>query len=29
VDSKKSSYGSQVFNRVVTLRDTWAKIIKK
>ena len=29
VDSQKSSYGSQVFNRVVTLRDTWAKIIKK
>ena len=29
VDSKKSSYGSQVFNRVVTLRDTWAKIVKK
>ena len=29
VDNKKSSYGLQVFNRVVTLRDTWAKIIKK
>jgi len=29
VDSQKSSYGSQVFNRVVTLRDTWAKIVKK
>ncbi len=29
VDSQKSSNDSQVFNRIVTLRDTWAKIAKK
>jgi glutaminyl-tRNA synthetase len=28
VDSKDSSPGSLVFNRTVTLRDTWAKILK-
>ncbi|MEK9629742.1 MAG: glutamine--tRNA ligase/YqeY domain fusion protein [Nitrospinota bacterium] len=29
VDPQKNSKGSQVFNRIVTLRDTWAKIAKK
>ena len=29
VDPQKSSSGSQVFNRIVTLRDSWAKISKK
>jgi glutaminyl-tRNA synthetase len=28
VDTKDSSEGSLVFNRTVTLRDTWAKILK-
>jgi len=28
VDSKDSAEGSLVFNRTVTLRDTWAKILK-
>ena len=29
VDPQKTSSGSQVFNRIVTLRDSWAKISKK
>ena len=29
VDSKDSTSGHLVFNRTVTLRDTWAKIQKK
>jgi glutaminyl-tRNA synthetase len=29
VDNKSSSPGAPVFNRTVTLRDTWAKIAKK
>ena len=29
VDNKDSSSNSQVFNRIVTLRDSWAKIVKK
>jgi len=29
VDSEDSSPGAPVFNRTVTLRDTWAKITKK
>ena len=29
VDPEKSSSGSQIFNRIVTLRDSWAKISKK
>ena len=28
-DNKDSSSNSQVFNRIVTLRDSWAKIVKK
>ena len=28
VDRKDSEEGSLVFNRTVTLRDTWAKILK-
>lgn len=28
-DNKGSSSNSQVFNRIVTLRDSWAKIVKK
>ena len=28
-DNKNSSLNSQVFNRIVTLRDSWAKIVKK
>ena len=28
VDTKDSTEGSLVFNRTVTLRDTWAKILK-
>jgi glutaminyl-tRNA synthetase len=28
VDAKDSAEGSLVFNRTVTLRDTWAKILK-
>lgn len=29
VDNKDSSSNFQVFNRIVTLRDSWAKIVKK
>jgi glutaminyl-tRNA synthetase len=29
VDSKESKPGAPVFNRAVTLRDTWAKVSKK
>jgi len=29
VDPQKSASGDQIFNRVVTLRDTWAKIANK
>ena len=29
VDKESSSTGTPVFNRTVTLRDTWAKIVKK
>jgi glutaminyl-tRNA synthetase len=29
VDSKESTPGKPVFNRTVTLRDTWAKLKKK
>ena len=28
-DNKNSTSGLQVFNRIVTLRDSWAKIVKK
>jgi glutaminyl-tRNA synthetase len=28
-DPKDSSEGAPVFNRIVTLRDTWAKIMQK
>ena len=28
-DNKSSASGLQVFNRIVTLRDSWAKIVKK
>ena len=28
-DNKGSSSNSQIFNRIVTLRDSWAKIVKK
>ena len=29
IDTKDSSPGNPVFNRIVTLRDTWSKIVKK